>query len=398
MAQRLTALKVEKLKQPGRYADGDGLYLQIGPNGAKAWLFRYQLDGRERFMGLGSVKAFSLKEARERARKARQLHADGIDPIEHRLAQRDAKAKQARERVTFKEAATQFYDVHKDGWRSTKHARHWWKSLEDHAFPTLGQRPVTAIDDALTNAAMASLWKRAPVAATRTRDRIKRVVAWVRAGSPLPTRAGAEKRHHAALPWQEIPAFMAKLRQQPGVAARALEFTVLVGARSGETIGATWDEVDSASKIWTVPAERMKGGRPHRVPLSTAALEILEALPREEGNPFLFIGARDGKGIGESAMRGVLQNDLGRSSLTVHGMRSAFTDWAHEATSTPRTVVEAALAHAVGDQTEAAYRRGDLATKRAKLMADWAAYCASTPAEATPLPVSGDAQNVRFRG
>jgi integrase len=376
MTNGLTALKVEKLKNPGRYPDGDGLYLQVGPTGAKSWLLRYQLDGKERFMGLGSARNFTLKEARERARRSRQLLDDGIDPIEARLASRDLDAKTARERLTFKQAAEQFLAVHEAGWRNDKHRAQWRSSLKTYAFPILGERPVSAIDQALINAAVSSIWATTPETARRTRDRIERICQWVRDGMPLPTRNGKVKRSHPALPWQEMPDFMVELRQRRSVSARALQFTILTAARTGEVIGATWDEIDLGAKTWTIPGKRMKANRPHRVPLSAEALELLQALPREDGNPYVFIGGRAGQGLSNMAMLELLKGMNG-SGLTVHGFRSAFKDWAAEATHTPNMVSEAALAHIVADKTEAAYRRGDLFVKRAKLMSDWAQFCTS---------------------
>jgi len=366
----LTALKVAKIKEPGRYPDGDGLYLQIGPTGSKSWLFRYQVDGRERFMGLGSTKAFSLKEARERARRARQLLADGIDPIEHRLASRDADAKTARERLTFKDATDQFLAVHEAGWKNDKHRAQWRSSLKTYAFPKLGDRAVASIDAALINDAVAPIWSKRPETARRTRDRIERVCQWVKDGMPLPTRNGLVKRHHAALPWQDLPAFMAELRQRQSISARALEFTVLTAARTGETIGATWDEIDIDAKVWTIPAERMKSHRPHRVPLSAPVVDLLTALPREDD--YVFIGGREGQGLSNMAMLQLLR-DL-RPGTTVHGFRASFKTWCDESQHVENNVVEAALAHITGDRVEAAYRRGDMLAKRAKLMSDWAAY------------------------
>jgi integrase len=312
------------------------------------------------------------------------LLADGIDPIEARLASRDLLAKEARERLTFKDAAEQFLSVHEAGWRNDKHRKQWRNSLKVHAFPILGERPVAAIDQALINGAVSSIWATTPETARRVRDRIERICQWVKDGMPLPTRNGKVKRSHPALSWQEMPAFMVELRQRGSVSARALEFTILTAARTGETIGARWSEMDLDQKIWTVPAARMKSHRPHRVPLSAAVIEILKTLPTEKGNPFVFIGGREGQPLSNMAMLQLLRGVKG-DGLTVHGFRSAFKDWAAEATSAPNMVSEAALAHVVGDKTEAAYRRGDLFAKRAKLMAEWARYCHSTPAEQVDL-------------
>jgi integrase len=380
---RLTALRVKTLKAKGRYPDGDGLFLQIGPTGAKSWLLRYQLNHRERYMGLGPVKNFTLKEARERARKARQLLSDGIDPIEHRMSQRDFSTKEARERLTFKEAAEQFLEVHEPTWRNAKHRAQWRSSLKAHAFPTLAHLPVSAIDQGFVNAAVAGIWTTTPETARRAKGRIERIVTWVTDGQPLPTRNGKPKRGHAALPWRELPTFIVDLRKRESISARALEYTILTAARTGETIGAKWDEIDLEARVWTIPADRMKSYRPHRVPLSSAAVELLASLPTEEGNDRIFIGGKKGHGLSNMAMLEMLK-DLAPGT-TVHGFRSTFKDWASEATPTPNMVSEAALAHIVADKVEAAYRRGDLFTKRVKLMTEWAAYCGSEPAEIIPL-------------
>jgi integrase len=214
------------------------------------------------------------------------------------------------------------------------------------------------------------------------KQRIERVCQWVKDGKPLPSRSGGKRRSHPALPWQELPQFMTELRTRESVSARALEFTVLTAARTGEVIGATWDEIDLDAKVWTIPAERMKATREHRVPLSARAVKILQSLPRE--GDFVFIGSRKGEGLSNMAMLELVRGM--RSGVTTHGFRSTFTDWAHETTSTPRTVVEAALAHVVADKTEAAYRRGDLLTKRHKLMTEWARYCQRKTAEVVTMP------------
>jgi integrase len=384
--KELTAKRVGRLNQPGRYHDPEhrGLYLQVGPTGTKSWLLRYEHGGRERWMGLGSIKDFSLKEARERARAKRQLLADGVDPIDAKIAAKDLAVKEARERLTFKQATEKFLNVHANRWKNAKHRAQWKSTLKEYAFPKLGDRAVANIDAAMINDAVASIWTKTPETARRVRGRIERIVQWIKDGEPLPGSNGnGKKRNHPALPWQEIPRFMAELRQREGTSARALEFSILTAARTGETIGATWDEIDLDAKTWTIPVERMKGGREHRVPLSARVVEILSNLHREDGNPFVFIGARAGVGLSNMAMLELLRGM--RSGLTVHGFRSTFKDWCSEATATPNMVSEKALAHAVADKTEGAYRRGDLLEKRRPLMTKWAQYCASTPAEVSDL-------------
>jgi integrase len=381
----LTAKRVANLREPGRYKDPDhkGLYLQIGPTGNKSWLLRFENNGRERWMGLGSAKDFKLAEARERAREKRQLLADGIDPIDHRITAKLLAAKEARERQTFKDAADEFLKLHAKGWKNAKHRAQWRSTLSQYVFPKLGELEVSTIDDALINEAVMPIWTKTPETAKRLRGRVSRIVEWVKKGKPLPATNGKNGKHHPALPWQEIPSFMADLREREGISARALEFCILTAARTSEVIKATWDEIDLDAKTWVIPAERMKAAREHRVPLSAPVVELLRNLPREDGNPFLFIGAREGKGLSNMAMLELLRGM--RSGLTVHGFRSSFKDWVSEATSTPNMVSEMALAHVVADQTEAAYRRGDLFAKRAKLMTEWSRYCASKPAEVADL-------------
>jgi integrase len=383
--KELTAKRVERLKEPGKYHDPDnrGLYLQVGPTGTKSWLLRYEHNGRERWMGLGSIKDFSLSEARKRARANRQLLADRIDPIEAKIKATLAAAKEARERLLFKDAAKEFLNLHANSWRNDKHRAQWRSTLAEHAFPKLGDLDVAHIDAAMINDCVAGIWTKTPETARRVRGRIERIVQWVKDGKPLPGAGKNGKRNHPALPWQELPEFMAELRQRDGVSARALEFTILTAARTGEAINATWDEIDLEGKAWTVPAERMKSGREHRVPLSARAIDLLESLPRERRNPYVFIGARSGVGISNMAMLELVRGM--RSGLSVHGFRSTFKDWCSEATHTPNMVSEAALAHVVADKTEAAYRRGDLLAKRRKLMSQWADYCASKSAEVVRL-------------
>lgn len=385
MARGINKLSVRAIaaaKEPGLYGDGGNLYLQVadidskGPT--KSWVLRYMVNGRARKMGLGSINDFSLAEARERARQARQQLADGIDPIEARLAARDAARKESAESITFKAAAEKFLDVHEAGWRNDKHRAQWRSTLTSYAYPTLGTRPVKAVDAALVNATLAPIWAKTPETASRVRQRVERVVQWVKDGMPLPTTAKAKRvAHHAALPWQEMPAFMADLRARDSISARALEFTILCAARTGEAIGAKWDEIDIDGKVWIVPADRMKAGKEHRVPLSDRVVEILRNLPRERGSSYVFPGARAKSALSNMAMLELVRGM--RPGLTVHGFRSTFKDWASESTNHPDIVSEAALAHTIPDKVAAAYRRGELLAKRTRLMKDWASYCARPP-------------------
>lgn len=335
---KLSAKSVATLSKPGLYNDGAGLYLQVSDAAgsesvSKSWIFRYMLDHRPRKMGLGSVVTFSLAEARERARLARQQLADGVDPIEARLAERDARRQDEAERITFKDATVKYLAVHEDGWRNAKHRQQWRNTLETHAYPALGTRPVKAIDAALINGALADVWGKTPETAQRVRQRIERIVQWVKDGMPLPTPSKTKRvRHHPALPWQDLPAFMVELRQRNSISARALEFTILCAARTGEIIGAKPDEIDLDAKVWTVPADRMKAGREHRVPLSDRAIEILRDLPRERGG-YLFPGGKEKSPLSNMAMLELLRGM--RPGLTVHGFRSAFKDWGDRSDQPP---------------------------------------------------------------
>ena len=282
------------MRVPGRYHDRRGLYLQVRSASAKSWLLRYNRFGNgEHFMGLGSAADFSLEQARERAQAARQKLTDGIDPIEARLAERDARRKEAEENISFQQAAEEFLELHEDGWRNRKHRQQWRTTLKDYAYPALGARPIKSLDAAVINSALATLWSRVPATAGRVRNRIQKVLKWVESGKPLPAhRASQRTKHHPALAPKDIPAFMRELRATEGVSARALEFLTLCAARTNEIVAARWSEIDIAEKLWVISASRMKSARPHRVPLSDRAVEILDRLPRETGNPYRLLARK----------------------------------------------------------------------------------------------------------
>ncbi len=398
---RLSARAVAQLQTPGRYPDGLGLYLQITRTGSKSWIFRYARNGRERYMGLGPCHTVTLAEARERARQARLQHNDGKDPLAEKKAMRAATALEEARSITFEEAANAYYREHHMRWKNAKSAQ-FLSSLKAYAFPLLGKLAVSDIDTGLILRVLKPIWNETPETATRVRRRIEWVLGWAtvhgyRTGdnpaqwrghlaTALPKRNDIKKTvHHRALPWGEAPAFFADLKNRKAVAARALEFTMLTAARTGEVIGATWDEIDEEKGIWTVPAERMKAGKEHQVPLSEEALALLRQLPREKGNPYVFISG-EGKGLSNMAMARLLDR-MGRKDITVHGMRSTFRDWAAETTSYPNHVAEMALAHVVRG-VEGDYRRGNLFTKRARMMQDWAGYLSKPRADAdnvTPI-------------
>jgi integrase len=400
---KLKIQKTEKGKPIGsRYKDPDsrGLYLQVGPNGNKSWLLRYELAGRERFMGLGSYEDFSLKQARERARSSRQLLADGIDPIDHRNAAKNELAAQARKAAgipTFKEATEQYYKVHGNTWKNAKSRKQFLSSLAAYAYPTLANLKVNEITTEDVRLALEPHWDRIRQTASRTRGRIEGVLSWAIANryceAPNVARwednlehllAGKDDKkptkHHASLAYVEMGQFWAKLNEQKGVAARALEFVILTATRSGEVLGAKWDEIDLKAKTWIIPEGRMKAGIEHRVPLSDRALELLKALPTEEGNDFVFIG-RLHAGLGNLALPNVLEriND----EITCHGFRSTFRTWASERTAFPHDVCEAALAHTVHSAVVRAYKRTDFFDQRRKLMAEWSKFCITKPVAAT---------------
>ena len=386
-ANKLTALKVSRLKTPGRYCDGLGLWLQVSDAGTKAWLFRYTRHGRARQMGLGGLHTISLAEARIRARAARQLLLDGEDPIEVKRRKRDEAKAEGSERMLFRDAVARFLEVHEHTWKNAKHRQQWANTLKDYANP-LSVRPISAIDGGQITEALAPIWTKKAETARRVKQRIERVCQRVRDRMPLPA-PGASKRvkHHPAMTFAELPAFMAELRDRESISARALEFTILTAARTGETIGAKWSEIDIESAVWTVPAERMKGAKEHDVPLSKRALALLEDLPRELGG-YVFPGARAKAPLSNMAMLELLRGMRGEG-LTVHGFRSSFRDWAGDQTAFAREVIEHALAHRIKDKAEASYRRSAALEKRRKLMETWARYCQSPAISADVVALHG---------
>jgi integrase len=401
---KLTALKVARLKTPGRYGDGHGLYLRIAEyalsNGkivrSKNWIFRYERDGRERWMGLGSLNTLTLAEARSQARESRLLLVQGLDPIEASQAKRQGIRLAAARAITFRQCAEKYIAAHRSSWRSAIHAEQWPTSLRTYVYPTIGGLSVANIDTALVLKCIEPIWREIPTTAMRVRGRIEAVLDWAKARdyrtgenparwkghliNLLPARTKLERANHRpALPYARAPAFMSELRARNEVAARALEFTILTAARSNEAIGATWHEIDLKAKVWTVPGERMKTGRSHVVPLSDRTIEILKALPRVHGCNYLFPGAKATQSINRFGMLELLRSM--RPDVTVHGFRSTFRDWCGDHTNFPRDVVEAALAHRIADQVEAAYRRGTALEKRRRLMSDWSHFLARPAAK-----------------
>ncbi len=399
---RLSARTVATAKALGLYADGGGLYLQVtrsADGGRKrSWVLRFTApDGRRREMGLGSAALVDLATAREAALAARKLAKSGVDPIAARVGER-AEALASRAKVlSFRQCAEAYLAGHAASWKNAKHRWQWENTLQVHAYPVFGNLPVAEIDAALVMAVLDPIWLTKTETASRLRGRIEAILDWAqvrglrKGDNPARWRGHLQKalptikkslrvQHHPALPFSEMPAFMAKLAAQDGVSARALAFCILTATRTGETIYVRWSEIDLDNRVWIIPAARMKLAREHRVPLSTAAIAILRGMRANMrcdpgSTDFTFPGRRKGAPLSNMALLMTLKR-MGRGDLTTHGFRSSFRDWAAERTDFAREVAEAALAHAVGDRVEAAYRRGDLFDKRRQLMEAWSQYCA----------------------
>lgn len=390
--QRLSVKAVAARKKPGYHPDGDGLYLQISSTATKSWVFRYMLNGKAREMGLGSLKVVSLAEARTSAAAQRALLHDRVDPIEARDAGRASAALHKAKSITFEKCAADYIKANRAGWKNPKHISQWENTLETYCSPILGKLAVQAVDTGGVLRVLEPIWTEKPETARRLRGRIEKVLDWSTAreyrtgDNPARWRGHLDKllpklkkknrvRHHPALPFDDIGEFVAALRALDGVAPRALEFLILTAGRTGEVLGAQRDEFDLAKGVWTVPAGRMKGEREHRVLLSARAVAIVRDLLKNHDGEYVFTGQRKGKPLSNMALLQVLQERMGREDLTVHGFRSTFRDWAAERTNFAREVCEMALAHIVSDETEAAYRRGDLLEKRRALMDEWAKFC-----------------------
>tara|TARA_R100001129_G_scaffold106970_2_gene73210 strand:+ start:156 stop:1331 length:1176 start_codon:yes stop_codon:yes gene_type:complete len=376
---RLTATAVKAAKEPGRYGDGDGLYLVIGKQGGKSWMVRVQKDGRRRDIGLGSASKVPLKLARERAMETRDAIERGIDPVAER-----AKAAGI---PTFSEAVKTVHAENAPSWKNPKHAAQWINTLETYANPSIGNRSVADVDAAAVRDCLAAIWLEKPETARRLRQRINTVIDWAvgkgyrETGLAMPVidkalpKQRAKPKHHAALPYSDISTFMPKLRETESMGRLALEAAILTAARSGEVRLMTWGELDLEAATWTVPAERMKAGREHVVPLSARAVALFERMKphRREYTDLVFPGQNRGKPLSDMTLTKALR-DMG-VSVTAHGFRSTFRDWVAEKTNWPSELAEAALAHVVADKTVAAYQRGAMLEKRRELMAAWASYC-----------------------
>ena len=406
---QLSAPAVSTKKVPGKYHDGGGLYLQVSPRVTKSWLFRFERNSHEHWIGLGPYPDVSLATARTEARKCRDSLREGLDPLAERNRKRMANRLAERYSVTFSECAAAYIDAHAISWRNEKHVDQWRTTLKTYVEPTIGKLDVTDINTALVLKVLEPIWETKTETATRIRQRIESVLDWAttreyRTGANparwkghlsnlLAKPAKLKKiRHHPALPFTEIHDFVADVRALDGVGARALEFAILTAARTNEVIGARWEEIDLGNKLWTIPAERMKAGRDHAVPLSPRAATIMGEM-RVYGKEWCFPGQRKTKQLSNMAMLETLKR-MERSDLTVHGFRSTFRDWCAEQTAYPQYVAEMALAHQIKNAAEAAYRRGDLLEKRRRLMADWAKYVETPVSKAavTGIRRRGNAQ------
>ncbi|MBY5734065.1 integrase arm-type DNA-binding domain-containing protein [Rhizobium leguminosarum] len=390
---KLTARTVASITTPGRHSDGGNLYLVVDKSGAKRWVFLYRRNDRPREMGLGGLDTVSLAVARDLAAAARIQLQNGIDPIE-------AKNTFVQEIPTFGDCADDFIEAMAPQFRNKKHVEQWKMTLQVYAKP-LRPRPVNEVTASHIVETLKPIWLTKPETASRLRGRIERVLdsaktKGFRSGENpalwrgnlanlLPKRKKLSRGHHAALPYGDVPAFIAELRERAATAARALEFTILTAARSGETYGMKWAEIDRKAGVWTVPPSRMKALREHRVPLTPRALAILDemALAGADPNAFVFAGQKQGKSLSNNAME--MQLRRMKVDVTVHGFRSSFRDWCGEKSTFPREIAEAALAHVVGDETERAYRRGDALEKRRRLMTAWANYCEPKTGNVIPL-------------
>lgn len=427
-AEKLTALRVEKIKNPGYYGDGKGLWLRVKTTGAKSWMYRFMLQGKQREMGLGPYPEISLADARQLAADAREQTKRGTDPIEARHqaeADQQMQAQMAAARLmTFDQCAKAFISGKKAEWKNAKHALQWENTLTTYATPVIGALPVASIDLAMVQKVLDPIWCEKTETASRVRSRIEAVLDWAkvhgyRSGdNPAQWRGNLEKllpkpkkvskpENQPALPYRQIGAFMAHLRRQTSIGAKPLELAILANVRAGEVCGAIWKEIDLDNRCWHIPAERMKADKDHHIPLSDAAIKLLKSLPRIDGIDYVFPGTKKGKTISDSTMNklikqmhdaevlagrgGYIDVKQGRVVVT-HGFRSTFRDWAGETTGFAREVIEHAMAHQLKDKAEAAYARGSLFEKRRRLMADWAVFCEIETHAAEVVPIRKMAQ------
>jgi integrase len=409
----LSAAKVRTLKAPGDYLDGRGLYLQVRSESSKSWLLKYSIEKRAREMGLGPAADIPLATARELRDRHRALLKQGIDPLEHKEAEKSAKALERAKAITFKDACARYIAANRAGWKNIKHAAQWEATLKAYAYPLIGALPVQAIDTALVMAVLDPIWSIKSETASRVRGRIESVIDAARARGEFKGENPARWKGHLdnllpkpskvrkvekqpALPYAKLPAFMIDLRAREGVAAAALEFQILTASRPGNALGAKWTEFDRKAAVWTIAGEHMKNGEEHRVPLSAAALGVLERMEKIKSGPFVFFSANSGRPLSDAAQAAVIDRmnahneAAGRQkwldprsgrAIVPHGFRSTFRDWAAER-GYQDAVAEAALAHSVPDAVVAAYKRTTFFEMRKKMMDDWTTFATSDPAKA----------------
>lgn len=404
-ARELSALQVRRLTRPGLHPVGGvaGLCLDVKDTGARSWILRATVGGRRPEIGLGGFPDVTLEQAREKAREIRELIRQGEDPVLARRSARDALRAANAKRVTFRKAAERFLESKRLEFRNEKHAAQWATTLETYAYPVIGDLSVDSIELAHVKRILDPIWTTKTETAKRLRGRVESVLAYATASGfregdnparwrgnldavmPKPSRI-AKVKHHRALPIDELSAFMAELSKQEGMGARALEFSILTAARSGEVRGATWNEIDFEAKTWTVPGDRMKAGKEHVVPLSDPAVRLLKELPRMKGSNYVFPAVKGGQ-LSDMTISAVCRRM--EVDAVPHGFRSTFRDWTAERTSYPRDVCEMALAHAIENKVEAAYRRGDLLEKRRRLMREWAKFCEKPVNRAEVVSIRG---------
>ena len=423
LAKALTPLEVSRLKKPGYHAVGTvaGLHLCVKESGARSWILRILVGGKRREIGLGSYPSFSLATAWEVARATRDKIKAGVDPVAEKIAARSKLAAALASALTFKQAAEKYIEQNESGWKNAKHAQQWTNSLAMYAYPKIGNLQVAGIETSHIVGILEPIWDTKTETASRLRGRIESVLAWAsvrgyrKGENParwknhldqiLPARHKVQKVvHHSALDYREIATFLTALRLVDGTGARALEFAILTAARSNEVRGATWSEIDKGKRTWIIPAERMKAGREHHIPLSTGATQLLENVPRIAGTDLIFPNAKE-TSLSDMTLTAVIRRmdesnikeggtgwkDRADKIITAHGFRSTFRDWAGETTAFPREVIEHALAHQLKDKAEAAYQRGTLFEKRQRLMQSWADYCVTPASNADVTPIRGAA-------
>ena len=405
----LTVKKIESLKKVGVYKDGGNLYLKVTPTGSKSWVFRYVINSKRHFLGLGGFKEIGLTKVREEAERLKTLLSQGTDPLDDRKRIEDEKLLELAKLITFKQCADAFLNKHIHELKNKKHIQQWQNTLEDYAHPIIGSMPIAWIDTEHVMQCLMPIWLTKNETASRLRGRIEQVLAWAtvsryRTGeNPARWRNHLDKllakpskvqtiKHHEALDYKLIPEFMRDLQQQDGVGARCLEFTIMTAARTGEAIGATWAEINLTDKLWTVPANRMKAKKEHTVTLSDQCITLLHAMKAQQCSDYVFSGQSRQGNLSNAAMTSVLKRmgvKTKENPITVHGFRSTFSDWVTEQTNHPSDVREMCLAHTIQNKAEAAYRRGSIIEKRFILMNDWANYLHPAAHSAKVLPFKG---------